>query len=315
MMRLQQLITTEKFPNCRTLAEKLEVSTKTVQRDIDFMRDRLEMPIEYNQTEFGFYFTKPVTHFPALEISEGEIVALFIAQKALTQHRGTVFEKPLRSACQKLADSLREEITVEWADLDAAVSFRSAGVSRGELNVFDAVSRAVLNSLELSFHYHKLRSDQLELRRAQPYHLGCVENQWYCFAHDLDRGQLRTFALPRMSEVKVSRTKFQRPADFSIQRHLGESFGVFRGETSGRSQTVRIRFDAWAARLVSERVWHESQEIKSLPGGRIELRLDLSGLEEIERWILSWGEHAEVISPKRLRERIQEVGRAIALHK
>jgi proteasome accessory factor B len=315
MMRLKQLIATEKFPNCRTMAAKLEVSSKTIQRDIDFMRDRLEMPIEYDQAEFGFYFSEQVTHFPTLDISEGEIVALFIAEKALVEHRGTVFEKPLRSACQKLADSLREEITVAWADLDAAVSFRSTGVSRGELRVFDAVSRAVLNSLEISFHYHKLGSEQLELRRGRPYHLGCVENQWYCFAHDLDREQLRTFALPRMSEVKVSRTKFQRPADFSIQRHLGESFGVFRHGGEGKLQAVRIRFDPWASRLVNERLWHESQEIKALSGGRIELRLELSGLEEIERWVLSWGEHAEVIAPRRLRERIREVGRAIALRK
>lgn len=311
-MKLQQMIAAEKFPNCQTAAAELEVSSKTVQRDIDFMRDRMKMPIAYNEAKFGYYFTERVTHLPAVTISEGEVVALFIAQKALEQHRGTVFEKPLRSACQKLADSLREEISVTWEDLDAAVSFRSAGVGRAELKVFEAVSRAVLGSLEISFHYHKLRSEQLELRRAQPYHLGCVENQWYCFAHDLDRGQLRTFALPRMSEVKVSRAKFQRPADFSIQRHLGASFGVFRGGTAEKCQVVRIRFDAWAARLVRERIWHESQEIKSLPGGRIELRLEISSIEEVERWVLSWGDHAEVVSPVRLYDRIRAIGKAIA---
>ncbi len=311
MLRLHELIQAEKFPNCRTLAEELEVSSKTIQRDIDFMRDQLAMPIEYHQTEFGFHYTKPVTHFPTLEISEGEVVALFIAQMALAQHRGTVFERPLRAACQKMADSLRGTITVEWAELDAAVSFRSVGVSGAELGVFDAVSRAVLQSVEIAFHYHKLRSDQLELRRARPYHLGCVENQWYCFAHDLDRGQLRTFALPRMREVKLTRTKFQRPADFSIQRHLGESFGVFRGAEGGKARRVRIRFDAWAARLVSERVWHESQEIKRLRSGEIELQLELASLEEVERWVLSWGEHAEVVAPKVLRERVSGIAQSI----
>ena len=129
---------------------------------------------------------------------------------------------------------------------------------------------------------------------------------------DLDRGQLRTFALPRMRDVKVTRTKFVRPADFSIQRHLAESFGVFRGAGDGKVQRVRIRFDAWAARLIGERVWHESQEIRRLREGEIELRLELGGLEEVERWILSWGEHAEVIAPKALRERIRAVAATIA---
>src|SRR5579862_2470552 len=96
MMRLQAMIAHERFPNCRTMAERLEVSSKTVQRDIDFLRDRFGLPIAYDDAEFGYYFTKPVTHFPALEISEGEVAALFIAQKALAEQRATAFEKPLR---------------------------------------------------------------------------------------------------------------------------------------------------------------------------------------------------------------------------
>lgn len=310
MKQLHELIQAEKYPNCRTMAAKLEVSEKTVQRDLEFMRDRLALPLEYEAAKAGYRYTQPVTHFPTLEISEGEVVALFIAQKALAQHRGTVFEKPLAAACRKLTESLQGTITVTWADLDSAVSFRSAGTSTAEIEVFDAVSRAVLQSVEIGFSYHKLRCDQLELRRARPYHLGCIENQWYCFAHDLDRGQMRTFALPRMRDVKLTRTKFQRPADFNIQRHLGESFGVFRGDGTGKPQTVRIRFDAWAARLVSERVWHESQELKMLASGGAEFVLELNSFEEIERWILSWSGHVEVIAPKSLRARVRKLSEA-----
>lgn len=115
-----------------------------------------------------------------------------------------------------------------------------------------------------------------------------------------------------MREVKLTRTKFLRPADFSIQRHLGESFGVFRGEAGGKVQRVRIRFDAWAARLVSERAWHESQEIKRLRSGEIELQLELASLEEVERWILSWGVHAEVMAPRALRDRVHQVAKTLA---
>lgn len=312
MIKLHQLISAEKFPNCQKAAAELEVSPKTVQRDIEFMRSQMGLPIEYHQTEFGFYYTKPVTHFPTLEISEGEVVALFIAQRALAQYRRTAFEKPLASVCQKLTASLHGKISVTWNELDAAISFRAAGASMPDLAVFEAISEAVLQSVEITFQYHKLGSPQIELRRAQPYHLGCVENQWYCFAHDLDRGQIRTFALLRMREVKVSGKKFRRPEDFSLRKYLGESFGVFHHAEPGERQAVRIRFDAWAARLVSERLWHESQSLRTLADGTIELRLELSGMEEIERWVLSWGEHAEVITPKRLRERVTEIAQRIA---
>jgi proteasome accessory factor B len=271
------------------------------------------LPIAYDQLKFGFHYTEPVTHFPTFEISEGEVAALFIAQKALTQQRGTPFEKPLRAACAKIAESLRGSITIDWAALDAAISFRTTGISTTELAVFEAVSRATMQSFEIAFHYHKLRSGQMELRRARPYHLGCIENQWYLFAHDLDRAKLRTFALPRMRQVRVSSRRFERPAGFSIAGHLGGSFGVFQKGTGDKVQRIRIRFDAWAARLVSERQWHHSQVIKKMPRGEIEFFVELSGVEEIERWVLSWGAHARVLAPKRLRERIGQIAREIAI--
>lgn len=310
-MRLHRLIASEKYPNCRSMAEELEVSTKTIGRDIEFMRDRLNYPIAYDGARFGFHYTQPVADFPALEISEGEVAALLIAQKALAQHRGTAFEKPLRAACRKIVESLGGRISVDIAELDAAISFRSAGATEVDAEVFESVSRATMRGLEIAFHYQKLGSAQMELRRARPYHLGCVEGQWYCFAHDLDRGLMRTFALPRMRAVRVSRTCFTVPADFSIARYLAQSFGVFSSAADGKTQRVRIRFDAFAARLVSERVWHESQVLKPLEDGGVELTLELGGLEEIERWVLSWGEHARVLAPKRLRERIRAVATAL----
>lgn len=311
-MRLHQMIASEKFPNCRSAGAELEVSSKTVQRDIDFLRDQWGWPIEYDEKEFGYYYTEPVGEFPLFQISEGELAALFIAQKALAQYRGSVFEGPLRAACEKLATGLGGTVSVRWAELEAAVSFRSVGASKAEYRTFQAVHRAVLESVEVQFQYLKLRSEQYEFRRARPYHVACVEHQWYCVAFDLDRGELRSFVLPRMSKVKVTRVKFSRPADFSIQRYLSGSFGVFRGAEGGKTQRVRIRFDAWAARLVGERFWHESQEMEPRPGGEMVLRLELGNLEEVERWVLGWGEHAEVLAPKALRERIRRIAATVA---
>jgi proteasome accessory factor B len=77
---------------------------------------------------------------------------------------------------------------------------------------------------------------------------------------------------------------------------------------------VRIHFDAWAARLVRERLWHESQMLRDLESGELELQMELSGLEEIERWVLSWGAHARILAPKKLREMIQATARQIAAY-
>jgi proteasome accessory factor B len=309
MMRLHAALKAKRFPNCQKIAMELEVSAKTIQRDIDFMRYRLGLPIDYHPREFGFFYTEPVTGFPSIEVSEGEITALLVAQKALAQYQGTPFERPLQSAFRKLTDGLKDRVSFSWHDLEDAISFRSAGASVADLEMFEVVSKGVLRCVELEFEYRKLKSAGYERRQVRPYHLGCLENQWYLFAEDLERRQLRTFALPRMRRVKLTTKGFRRPADFSITQILSGSFGVY---SSGKKQRIRIQFDPFAARLVAERKWHESQRVRENKDGSIILELDLGGLEEIERWILSWGKHAQVLAPKELATRIREEATAIA---
>jgi predicted DNA-binding transcriptional regulator YafY len=308
MMRLHAALKARHFPNCQKIAVELEVSAKTIQRDIDFMRDRLGLPIDYHPQEFGFYYTEAVIGFPSIEVSEGEITALLVAQKALAQYQGTPFERPLQTAFRKLTDGLKDRVSFSWHDLEDAISFRSAGASPADLELFETVSKGVLRCVELEFEYRKLKSSGYEPRRVRPYHLGCLENQWYLFAEDLERRQLRTFALPRMRKVALTAKGFRRPADFSIAQILSGSFGVY---SPGKKQRIRIQFDPFAARLVSERQWHESQRFRELKDGAIILELELGGLEEIERWILSWGKHAWVLAPEELAVRIRDEASAI----
>ena len=86
-MQIHAKLKDRRFPNCQKIARELEVSPKTIQRDIDFMRYRLGLPIEYDPLRFGFYYSEAVTSFPNVEVSEGEITALFVAQKALLNIR------------------------------------------------------------------------------------------------------------------------------------------------------------------------------------------------------------------------------------
>ena len=309
MMRLHAALKAKKFPNCQKIAAELEVSAKTIQRDIDFMRYRLGLPIEYHPREFGFFYTEPVTGFPNIEVSEGEITALLVAQKALAQYKGTPFERPLQTAFRKLTDGLKDRVSFSWHDLEDAISFRSAGASAADLDLFETVSKGVMRCVELEFEYRKLNSSGYELRRVRPYHLGCLENQWYLFAGDLQRRQLRTFALPRMRKVRLTSKGFRRPADFSIAEVLKGSFGV---HSAGEKRRIRIEFDPFAARLVAERKWHESQRVHEGKDGSIILELELGGLQEIERWILSWGKHARVLAPKELATRIRDEATAMA---
>jgi proteasome accessory factor B len=90
---------------------------------------------------------------------------------------------------------------------------------------------------------------------------------------------------------------------------LGGSLGVMSGK--GDYQVV-IEMDAWLTDVLRGRRWHPSQEVAELPGGGSQVRMRLSGLEEIEQHVLSWGAHASVVEPRELRERLGVVARALA---
>lgn len=301
MQRIFQAIKSGEFPNRQRLAADIEVTTKTIQRDIDFMRERLRLPIIYDQGEGGYCFTEPVSNFPMVELTEAELVSVFIGQKALAQYKGTPFESPLRSALDKLTANLSGRLTLSWNDLDALVSFKTFEISPVDLTTFQVVSEAVRKSKEITFRYRKLNSSRYEKRTLQPYHLACVLDQWYAIGFCLKRKALRTFVLTRMKEPQMGAATFVRPANFSIERHLRHSFGVF---TARGSHTVRLRFDPFAAQLVRERIWHPSQQIQELAGGGLELTLQLSSLLEIEPWVLSWGEHVRIVGPPELKRRV-----------
>ena len=72
-----------------------------------------------------------------------------------------------------------------------------------------------------------------------------------------------------------------------------------------------LRFDRRVADYIREKKWHESQELKNLADGGVELRMKLSGLPEVERWVLGWAGSAKVLAPKELIEAVQASARRI----
>lgn len=304
MQRIFRIIKEGGRPSRITLAKEIEVTTKTIQRDIDFMRDRLHLPIAHNREKNGYEFTTPVEAFPMLELNNAELVAVFVAQKALGQFKGTPFENPLRSAFEKLTSGLKGKVSVPWLEADSLISFRNFDVAYTDMGVFQTVSETVQQGRVLQFEYKTLNSLTFETRRVEPYHLACVLNQWYCFAFDLKRRSFRAFVLGRMRNPKVTPEEITKPKHFSIDAYLKGSLGVFNAKGNN---TIRIQFDAFAAQLVRERYWHPSQKMQDTENGGLELQLRLSSLEEIEPWVLGWGKHVIVLAPEALRKRVYEV--------
>ncbi|NOS71305.1 MAG: WYL domain-containing protein [Verrucomicrobia bacterium] len=308
MLRIHHSLQTNSFPNATTLARDLEVSTKSIQRDLDFMRDRLALPIEYHPQKFGYHYTGEVTAFPTMHITEGELVALVIAEKALQQYRGTQFEKPLLSAIRKIEQSLPDTISLNLSDIEKTISFRTSAEPILDLKTFDALAKATAQHKQLELCYRKPGSKQTEFRLVDPYHLANINGEWYLFAFDHDRKDIRTFVPARVQSVRQTGKAFQPSQKFSLEKRLRDSFGVHSAE--GEFDVV-LRFNAHAADYVREKKWHESQQLRALKNGGVEMCLKLSSLQEIKRWVLSWGGDVSVIKPAELAKQVRAAAEQI----
>jgi proteasome accessory factor B len=291
-----------RYPNCSQLAEELSVQRKTIQRDITFMRDELNLPVKYADSLHGFYYDTDVSDFPVFQTTAEELAGLFLARTALESVRGTPLAEVMQKTFAKLTRGMLGQIQFAWSDLDEAFSRKLIEQRPRDVKLFGELAESVLNQLVTTFYYRKLGADTSELRRVQPLHLGEVDGGWYLIAQDMERDALRTFALPRITRLKVTAKKFLRPPNFAGNDHLKQSFGIWSVAGDHSRQMVRVELKNYAARLAQERRWHPTQEVFPLnaKSTRVEVRFEIGRLEEVLRWVLSFGSQAKVLGPPEL---------------
>lgn len=311
---IHSAVASGRLPNCGDLAEELNVTSKTIQRDINYMRETMNLPMHYEDTKHGFYYKKDVGDLPIANLTTEELATLFLARTALLPLRGTRLADKLGQAFQRITRPLQDRVSFSWAELDGAFSVKNPGASEADLATFGTIAEAIMVRKEIQFAYRKQSADKPEPRKVQPLHLGEVAGGWYLIAHDLERAAIRTFALPRISKLKITAAKFKRPDDFDARAFLNHSFGIWNdGGAKTAPIEVKVQFDGYAARVVPERLWHSSQAIKELnaKGTRIEVTMSLANLQEVTRWILSWGSCAKVIAPAALANAVRDEAKLI----
>ncbi|OGP88053.1 MAG: hypothetical protein A2156_01070 [Deltaproteobacteria bacterium RBG_16_48_10] len=86
-------VRSQKHPNATSLSDRFEISRKTAQRDIDFMRDRLSGPLEYEPSKKGYYYYDGTFSIPLTYLSVEELSSLLIAKKILQDISGEISEE------------------------------------------------------------------------------------------------------------------------------------------------------------------------------------------------------------------------------
>jgi predicted DNA-binding transcriptional regulator YafY len=288
------------------LAAEMSVSDKTIRRDIELLRS-VGFPVENKLGDHGQkkWVVRDSSNSPSLQFTFDEALSLLLSSRYLTPMHGTMFWEACERALHKIRANLGEEAKdyVERMMGHLHGTFVGQGSYATQSSLIDQLVIAIEDSKQAIILYQSIRSTEPVEYAVDPY--ACVFHQGslYLIAYSHDHGEIRHFKVDRISEIERSELPFERPQDFSMDKHLSGSFGIFQRHDRP-VRKARVRFTSVAARHVQESRWHESQVIEFQRHGEIILSVSLSAFEEFQSWVLSFGSQAEVLEPDELRTSI-----------
>ncbi len=288
------------------LCRELEANRRTVYRDIDVLRAAgFAVDKEVREDGHVHYFIPQGARTPPVPFTAAELLALYFSQGLLRPLDGTPFKQGIASALSKIERTLPVHALDFVGSANQALVVKPTALKNyaAHARKMEDLFAASRERRKVEVAYLALHSDAVTVHRFHPYCSTLHNGSFYWIGRSELRDAMRTFLLDRIQRVKVLDERFEAPADFDPEAFLEESFGITH---EGRTETVKIEFAPAAARPVQERTWHPTQRIEKRPGGAVMLTMETAGLEEIVRWVLSYGADAKVLAPDSLAKRVKK---------
>ncbi len=293
----------EKPRSLAQFQQELEKSRATVVRDLGYMKDFMDAPIEYDRATNGYRYrvTEPKFELPGLWLNESELYALLAGERLLEQMQPGLlgpYIGPLRARIRKLLEqSGHSAATVSERILLQPVASRPTHPER-----FGTVAGAVLEGKRLHIRYHGRTRDAVSERIVHPLRLLRYRDNWYLAAHCEQAAGLRIFSLDRIHHAKPLPEPICKIDPSELDRFLSAGFGIFSGSAAAWAV---LRFGPDASRWVADETWHPDQ-IGHWIDKRYELQIPYSDPRELLMDILKYGPEVEVMAPADLRELVAE---------
>lgn len=281
----------------RALAGICGVGERQCFRDLRDLQDA-GVPI-YNDQGYRI-----VERFKLKDISFAleEALALLYGIKLAERQRG-LFRIP-EDLKLKLMSLLPKPLSEEIENIQGRLEVSSGQTgdysNKGEL--FRDLNRAIKNNRIMRMEYYSFARDELTTREVEPYQLVFNEGFWYLVAFCHQREEIRLFRVDRIKGLEETGAGFQLPLGFNYQDYMGAAWGMERGEEFA----FRVRFWGDGARYVRETKCHPSQQVTEADDGTVVFCAKACGLKAVTRWILSFGNDAEVLEPLELRDKVRE---------
>jgi predicted DNA-binding transcriptional regulator YafY len=283
----------------RELAEQLEVSQRTIHRDLEAL-SAARIPVSaVRGAQGGWQLEKGWrTHVPSLD--EAELRALLMAQpRALGNER---MAAAAQSAMNKLMAAMPESMKAQAAHMQQRLHVDPTGW-RGtgeDVSMLTVVQEAVARDRKLTFEYTKADGEESS-RTVDPLGLVSKGLSWYMVARTA-KG-MRTFRVSRMRKVTVLAVQFERPARFDLAEHwkaataeLDRKRASFKTVLSVRAEAVR-RLQSWCVTREASREWAKKAGEKRMA---LEVDFDDEGMARF--FVLGMGAAVRVMEPEGLRE-------------
>jgi predicted DNA-binding transcriptional regulator YafY len=308
-LKIEKRIRDGGFPSRALLAEELDVTERTVQRDITFMKDRFSAPIAVSRSKGGYVYTEPAWFLPSVPLTEGELFSLLIARQAVAQYRGTPVVQTLETVFNKIAGSLKDTITVH-PDYAAGgiLSFAPGTALAVDETVWNRLLLAARRRRSVQMRYRSRKSRETAARRVDPYHILNMQGDWYLYGFDHRHAKICQFQLHRIQSVEVLEQTFEIRPDFDLNTIVNSSFGSFG--SADELETIRLHITGDMAELLEDRIFHPQQTIRKRQSGfEISFPVSASGNRpffHIIQWILSMGRDVDVLAPEQLKQLVRE---------
>ncbi len=303
-----------KYPNTKTHAEKFEITRKTAQRDIEFMRDRLGAPLVYIAEQRGFTYEDNAYELPGIWLDEESLTSLLLAYRLVSAVPDKTLKASLRAFMEQLLAKISYHKTISIKELSDKVSVRNIEYSKTSEKIYHAMLEALLASKPVRIEYHSPHNSQTTVRDILPLHLLHYMGTWHIIAHCSLKNELRDFVLSRVKTIASCPDKINaRFTSEQVRQYIRNTFGIFHGK---ETREVCLCFSKDVTPWIAEQVWHPQQKIFIKKDGRLCLTIPVSDFREIKREILKYGAQVEVISPKSLRNAMKdEIGRMSGIYR
>jgi predicted DNA-binding transcriptional regulator YafY len=292
----------------RELAERLEVSQRTVHRDMEAL-SAARVPLSAVRGAQGGWELEKGWRTQVPGLNEGELRALLMAQPRALGH--SRLAAAAESALNKLMAALPVPMQAQAAAMRERLHVDPTGW-RGtgeDLSMLGAVQEAVAGDRKLAFDY--TRADgQMGPRTVEPLGMVAKGLTWYLVARGANG--IRTYRVSRMAAVTVLASRFERPAQFDLAAYWKESTAKL--EEQRRQFEVTLCVTAGAARRLRE--WGATRpadsEADGAPEGRVRLTASFDSEGEAQFIVLGLGARAQVLAPEEFKRRIVAEAEAVA---